>query len=215
MLGKSFAWWSGFGERLLALCCDGPLKQTSGQSQMTIEIVLMEPDPSLLDDIHAMDDLPDLTVRSVASSEELEGLELSGSAFVLIAYQSDKAFRAMRAGLAQLGLEYDCVAVLESADFDTCLSAFRAGAIDVLAQPVRRESWEAFAASLRSQANKTSHPDAIVPLNELEKFAIKKAIEACGGQVSKTSRKLGIGRSTLYRKMEHYGLSDTKVRDPG
>jgi DNA-binding NtrC family response regulator len=43
-------------------------------------------------------------------------------------------------------------------------------------------------------------------LEELEKRAIRDALARCGGNLSDAARQLGIGRSTLYRKMDQFGL---------
>jgi DNA-binding NtrC family response regulator len=45
-------------------------------------------------------------------------------------------------------------------------------------------------------------------LEELEKEIIKFALSHYRGHMSEVSRKLGIGRSTLYRKLKDYGLAD-------
>ena len=45
-------------------------------------------------------------------------------------------------------------------------------------------------------------------LDEVENEAIRFAIEHYRGQMSKIARKLGIGRSTLYRKLRDLGLAD-------
>jgi DNA-binding NtrC family response regulator len=49
------------------------------------------------------------------------------------------------------------------------------------------------------------------PLTELESEAIAFAIDYYGGQMSEVARRLGIGRSTLYRKLKEYNLGDTGV----
>ncbi len=43
-------------------------------------------------------------------------------------------------------------------------------------------------------------------LEELEREAIRQALEHFGGNLSDVARQLGIGRSTLYRKLDQYGL---------
>ena len=48
--------------------------------------------------------------------------------------------------------------------------------------------------------------DAIVPLDEIEKRAILQAIEVTKGDRSLAADLLGIGRTTLYRKLKSYGL---------
>jgi two-component system response regulator AtoC len=47
---------------------------------------------------------------------------------------------------------------------------------------------------------------AVGSLEELEKRAICDALARCGGNLSDAARRLGIGRSTLYRKLDQYGL---------
>jgi len=44
------------------------------------------------------------------------------------------------------------------------------------------------------------------PLRELEKEAIARALIVCHGNIRRTAAQLGIGRNTLYRKMEEYEL---------
>jgi DNA-binding NtrC family response regulator len=53
-------------------------------------------------------------------------------------------------------------------------------------------------------------PNGSMNLEELEKAAILSALEHHGGNLSDVARQLGIGRSTLYRKLEQYGLRDKK-----
>jgi len=43
-------------------------------------------------------------------------------------------------------------------------------------------------------------------LREVEKQAIAEALRLCNGNIQRTAARLGIGRNTLYRKMEEYGL---------
>jgi DNA-binding NtrC family response regulator len=45
-------------------------------------------------------------------------------------------------------------------------------------------------------------------LDELEKETIRFALGHYRGQMSEIARRLGIGRSTLYRKMKEYGFED-------
>ena len=48
--------------------------------------------------------------------------------------------------------------------------------------------------------------DSILPLRELEKKAIERALDICGGNVANASRHLELGQATLYRKIKKYGL---------
>ena len=52
--------------------------------------------------------------------------------------------------------------------------------------------------------------DAAIELNisKLEQQAIQRAIKQYDGNLTRVAKALGLGRTTLYRKMEKYGLSD-------
>jgi DNA-binding NtrC family response regulator len=52
-------------------------------------------------------------------------------------------------------------------------------------------------------------------LAEVEAEAIADALVLCGGRIAETARKLGIGRSTLYRKMAEYRIAPTGLRHGG
>ena len=56
-------------------------------------------------------------------------------------------------------------------------------------------------------------PGELCSLEELERRAIERAIDRFGGNLSDVARQLGIGRSTLYRKLEQYGLRPTRDED--
>ena len=45
------------------------------------------------------------------------------------------------------------------------------------------------------------------PLADVEREMIRQILESCGGNMSETARRLGIGRATLYRKLKKYGLA--------
>jgi DNA-binding NtrC family response regulator len=51
----------------------------------------------------------------------------------------------------------------------------------------------------------TADPQAITPLDQLEKQAILHAIEILDGDKLEAARRLGIGKTTLYRKLKEYG----------
>ncbi|ODT78209.1 MAG: sigma-54-dependent Fis family transcriptional regulator [Pelagibacterium sp. SCN 64-44] len=50
-------------------------------------------------------------------------------------------------------------------------------------------------------------------LADIERAAIQFAIEHHGGRMSRVARALGIGRSTLYRKLHEYGLAEGLISD--
>jgi len=52
--------------------------------------------------------------------------------------------------------------------------------------------------------------DRFLSLEEMERRAIRRAVEVCGGNLSLAARRRGIGRSTLYRKMQQYGIEGSR-----
>jgi DNA-binding NtrC family response regulator len=58
-----------------------------------------------------------------------------------------------------------------------------------------------------------SHGD-VRPLEDIEAEAIRFAIAHYRGQMSEVARRLQIGRSTLYRKLEHLGLDERSPAVP-
>src|SRR5206468_130502 len=51
-------------------------------------------------------------------------------------------------------------------------------------------------------------PSELVPLEEVERRYILRVMEAVGGNKTLAAQTLGIGRKTLYRKLEQYGVAD-------
>ena len=47
-------------------------------------------------------------------------------------------------------------------------------------------------------------------IEKLEQEALRQALIECEGNISKTAKKLGIGRATIYRKAKKYGLPMVK-----
>ena len=65
------------------------------------------------------------------------------------------------------------------------------------------------------QAHRRSHvlvtsdnPNELVPLEEVERRYILRVMETVGGNKTLAAQTLGIGRKTLYRKLEQYGAAD-------
>lgn len=55
-----------------------------------------------------------------------------------------------------------------------------------------------------------SEPEPLLSLEERERKAIAETYEAMNGNLSKTAKKLGIGRATLYRKLDKLNLQHLK-----
>jgi two-component system response regulator HydG len=57
----------------------------------------------------------------------------------------------------------------------------------------------------KASASRKGGAGKIVPLATLEKQAIKNALEVVKDDKLKAARLLGIGKTTLYRKLKEYG----------
>jgi transcriptional regulator of acetoin/glycerol metabolism len=57
-----------------------------------------------------------------------------------------------------------------------------------------------------SHSDEPAGPAGVIPLAELEKRAILHALEVTKGDRTLAADLLGIGRTTLYRKLKEYGL---------
>jgi two-component system response regulator HydG len=61
----------------------------------------------------------------------------------------------------------------------------------------------------------TDDPSELVPLEEIERRYILRALEALGGNRTLTAQTLGLDRKTLYRKLRSYGAVTEKDGEPG
>jgi transcriptional regulator of acetoin/glycerol metabolism len=73
------------------------------------------------------------------------------------------------------------------------------------APPHPLQGRDAFAAPAQLDA---SGSDEIARLDETERRVIQRAVAASGGNMSVAAEKLGVSRSTLYRKLQHYKAED-------
>jgi sigma-54 dependent transcriptional regulator, acetoin dehydrogenase operon transcriptional activator AcoR len=76
---------------------------------------------------------------------------------------------------------------------------------DLLLLPIDRPCDEP--PSVESDPPPPSDSGEVKPLWKVEKEAIAEALTLCQGNIQRTASRLGIGRNTLYRKMEEYGLA--------
>jgi two-component system NtrC family response regulator len=56
-------------------------------------------------------------------------------------------------------------------------------------------------------AFRQAQPSVLSPLEDAERAAIIAALDASGGNIAETARRLGIAKATLYRKMSAYALT--------
>jgi DNA-binding NtrC family response regulator len=116
-------------------------------------------------------------------------------------------------------------AYLETADFPQIVAqtAGRGEALRLTAEaeiPSAPVHIDAATASPRAAETREAVPDrfldangAVAALADVERELIAFALKHHGGRMSRVARALGIGRSTLYRKLREYGLDDGIQRD--
>lgn len=77
---------------------------------------------------------------------------------------------------------------------------------DELTEPLFRLDAPRSAVAVRRSGVQAAVAPASASLDAYEEAAIKQAMASCEGNLSRVSRQLGISRTTLYRKLERYGL---------
>jgi DNA-binding NtrC family response regulator len=70
-------------------------------------------------------------------------------------------------------------------------------------------AFEAPAADPAGQLAALDAEGEVRPLADIEAAMIRLALDRYGGRMTHVARRLGIGRSTLYRKLKEFGISDT------
>ena len=115
------------------------------------------------------------------------------------------------------------VVVPEHASDPNVVATLRAGAVDCLRQPVDQVRFElAIERALErvdllgqiealSQRVSERQAEEIYSLRELERLAIRRALDKTNGCMSQAARLLGIGRATIYRKIASFQAAGTPV----
>lgn len=78
--------------------------------------------------------------------------------------------------------------------------------LDAAVEEVKRGLQDPCAATLTTPAFAARHPDATVPLIEVEREHIVRTLEQVGGNKAVAARLLGISRRAFYRHLERHGL---------
>jgi DNA-binding NtrC family response regulator len=109
---------------------------------------------------------------------------------------------------AQVGISGDAPAAMQAADVASTDEAYAEG-LTVEAAPLQPDVHTAAATGAPAPESLPLLDAAgdVRPLDEVEAELIRFAIAHYGGQMSEVARRLRIGRSTLYRKLEGLGLA--------
>ncbi|RMF22351.1 MAG: sigma-54-dependent Fis family transcriptional regulator [Deltaproteobacteria bacterium] len=87
------------------------------------------------------------------------------------------------------------------------LIGLEGGRLDLSALPESVRGGAGSASLMPPALEKAAAGGRILPLREVEREYVELALERCRGNLSEAARMLGIGRTTLYRKLERYGIS--------
>jgi len=146
-------------------------------------------------------DIPALTRFFLARIGEQPGLRelgiTDGALSLLAAYDWPGNVRQLQAVLFRAAVFCDGDA-LTSEDFPQLLSILGSGSSSVAANPMQESSGVMLYT-----------PDGnLRPLEEIEADVIRLAIGLYRGRMTEVARRLGIGRSTLYRKLSELGIDN-------
>jgi DNA-binding NtrC family response regulator len=107
--------------------------------------------------------------------------------------------------------ELPVIVLTSESAIDSAVAAMQLGAYDFLVEPIERTR---LLASVRNAVERRrlnvrlsqleGEEAPALRLEDVERIAIEKALRRTNGNVSEVVRQLGIGRTTLYRKLKKY-----------
>jgi len=134
----------------------------------------------------------------------------SDGVLVIVPWDGVEAFGATRSALLRAGFGDAIAVLLPEPDYGMAIQAIRHAAVDVLSRPLSPDDIRQIVKAVQRRTAPAAAVANTRSLAEIEKDAISSTLSACRGQVALTARRLGIGRSTLYRKIELYGITNAR-----
>jgi len=120
---------------------------------------------------------------------------LDGGRGGALVFDGDRLVGANRRGLALVGRGWDC---LDETRFEDLFAAD----LERLPERVEMVSLDGVRfQALVQRPGSAASPATDATLEEAETRAMQAALAACGGNVSEAARRLGVHRSTLYRRV--------------
>ena len=148
--------------------------------------------------------------REAASLDEME-VQLAGATFdaVLLDMNFSLGLRSGQDGLDGLtrirNADPDLSVVLMTAfgAVSLAVESLKRGGADFLLKPWRND---ALAAAVEAAASRSREKRALLPLDDVERAAIAKALQHHDGNIAQAAAALGVSRPALYRRISKYGL---------
>jgi DNA-binding NtrC family response regulator len=142
------------------------------------------------------------TVLAATSAEALVAVEERDVAVTVVGgHPHDEVLRLLR-HIEQSHLSARTIVCARTAQVAAAVELVKAGAIDYLVKPFDRATLEgALQMALAAEKERAR----VVPFAEVERHAIERALAQAKGNKLLAARLLGIGKTTLYRKLSQYG----------
>ena len=145
-----------------------------------------------------------LEVADAGSAEEglLRAREFRPERAVLDMRMPDRSGLSLLADLRRERPNLACVVLTGYGSITTAVEAVRRGAVDYLTKPADAdEILAAFEPRDEDEELDVDSDDAVPSLHRVEWEHIQRVLNACGGNVSQTAKRLGMHRRTLQRKL--------------
>lgn len=202
------------------------LHQLAEGNMQSITIAIISDEPSVRQSMRAALQRGSFTITEYGSSVEDEQDEL-GNAYALCLSILDESGLAVLRRLRDADPELPVIGVGAA---NLASRALDAGAYDFVARPidestllrvvqhaVERRQLTNEVHELRSELTTRGEGGettgaVVVPLRELERQAIARALQATKGSVTKAAKLLGIGRATLYRRLASPEMASLRPR---
>lgn len=175
---------------------------------MTDMILIIEDDETVAEALRLVLESEGFSVRWEANAERgLAALADSRPKAVLLDLRlPDRPGQEILKHVCETQPDLPVVVLTGQHDIEMVVECMRLGAADYLPKPLNRQQLLDALVSCELRAKELLSPDSIEPFDAEEKRIIQHALEATDWKVNEAARRLRLGRATIYRKIERYGL---------
>lgn len=191
----------------------GPGEDSAVNFARPLKLLVLDDSGGTADQCLAVSELLSLSVLRVVRMEQVTATaaDVLPDLAVLCFAQTDSRHLSLLNELRAKHPRLEIVFVSGRPTIDSAIGAIKAGAADFLVSPSPQELVRALRDIARrarprrpAKQGDESASELIVPLAELEKTAILDAVRLSNGDCLLAARRLGIGKTTMYRKLAKY-----------